>query len=363
MFFKIADLAVKHGFIRKNMLPNINFDQYKFGPVGLLLLSNLESEWFFHFVINKDVTVFINKDDFTSTFNFAKNTCCDRLPFGIVEKKGNKKMNSDDLIQYKTLTNSDSIEFCKRFPEEEKQFLKGTFFISPNESTKFFHQFQRQRRIWWRKISASPGRYLLTDNKTCENGSQTVEINAKYPWGYQEIEKLVLNSDLNDLGLENSQVQFKEGRKAVRPHTVTSTINLSTMFLNFLCDGYEEPLFQGKPRTILRFHRKVAPYRISFAVSGTNAVSISELSDLALYLSRQLRSNHISTLLLPSTSKHSLEAQYKQYDQLGVPYTAVLNENTLKDGILYLRSRDTTLKEQVHVTSLVTYIEQLFKNY
>ncbi|KAJ8931380.1 hypothetical protein NQ314_015716 [Rhamnusium bicolor] len=207
----------------------------------------------------------------------------------------------------------------------------------------------------------SPGRYLLTDIKTDDTNTQSVEILANYPWGSQLVETLICNS--TDTTFTIPQLQFKEGKKLIKAHIIRSEINLSTMFLNSICDAFEEPLFQEKPREMLRFHRKLAPYKISFGVTGSNVSTVSELNDLALYLCKQLRTNHISTLLLPSSWRHTLEAQYKQYDQLGIPYNVVLNENTLKNGIAQLRSRDTTLKEQVHVTDLETYVEQLFKNY
>lgn len=69
-----------------------------------------------------------------------------------------------------------------------------------------------------------------------------------------------------------------------------------------------------------------------------------ELKQLATYLCKKLRTNNVSSLLLPSSSKVLLEQQFLQYDELGVPYTIMLNESTLKNGIAYLRSRDTTLK-------------------
>lgn len=56
----------------------------------------------------------------------------------------------------------------------------------------------------------------------------------------------------------------------------------------------------------------------------------------------------MSSLLLPSASKLNLDIQYQQYDQLGVPYTVVLNENSLKNGIIQLRNRDTTLKVRIN---------------
>lgn len=76
----------------------------------------------------------------------------------------------------------------------------------------------------------------------------------------------------------------------------------------------------------------------------SGAANITELNDLALYLTKQLRAMNVSVLLLPSSSKFTLEAQYKQYDHLGVPYTVILNDKTLVDGISQLRNRDTTLK-------------------
>lgn len=196
-------------------------------------------------------------------------------------------------------------------------------------------------------------------------------------------------------------MQLKDGKKLIHPHSIVSTIDLTTMFINSICDSYDEPEYKGTKRTLLRFHRKLAPYSISFAIAGGGgmpikvfleqnnlrsvlvAANISELTDLALYLTKQLRTNHVSTLFLPSSSKLSLEAQWRQYDELGVPYNVLLNEKTLKDGLALLRSRDTTLKvrlrfkflllvielkccflqEQVHVTELVSYVEQLLKNY
>ncbi|KAJ8946170.1 hypothetical protein NQ318_004423 [Aromia moschata] len=207
----------------------------------------------------------------------------------------------------------------------------------------------------------SPGRYTLTDIKSEEDGTQHCEILADYPWGSQLVETVYLNNTSKNY--TKQQLQFKEGKTIIHAHSITSRIHLSTMFLNSICDAFDEPLFQGKPRELLRFHRKLAPYKISFAIAGPNAATVGEINDLAVYLCRQLRTNHVSTLLLPSSSKYSLEAQYKQYDQLGIPYSVVLNENTLKNGIIQLRSRDTTLKEQVHVSDLVEYVQQLYKNY
>lgn len=49
-------------------------------------------------------------------------------------------------------------------------------------------------------------------------------------------------------------------------HYVTNTIAVGTTLLNTLCDAYEEPDAEGKGRLMFRFHRKLSPYKVSFAI-------------------------------------------------------------------------------------------------
>lgn len=57
------------------------------------------------------------------------------------------------------------------------------------------------------------------------------------------------------------------------PHVIESTASLESSVLIFLCDAYDEPLFLGLPRQMLRFHRKLAPYKTSFCASPSSMYS------------------------------------------------------------------------------------------
>ena len=70
----------------------------------------------------------------------------------------------------------------------------------------------------------------------------------------------------------------------------------------------------------------------------------SELGQLGMLITIQLRKAGISTLSLPSLSSENFEEQLKRFDSLGLPYTCILNEGTLRTGIFGLRNRDTTIK-------------------
>ncbi|CAH0564268.1 unnamed protein product [Brassicogethes aeneus] len=352
---KILTLCENRGFLQKTYNAALKQDIITIFPTGALLQANLRNEWFNSSIINKDHTVFLNKNDFDETVEYARNLC-NVLPFGVADVLRNKKSMKErvDLVK----ESGNKFDF-RMYTLENDYNLKTNFYVSPKTSTHFFHQFQKQRKMWWRKFSANPGRYCYSDIKNGDKGTQRIDIIAEYEWGKQILETLTLNND----GRKKKNLEFKEGKTTFYPDIISSDISTTAMFLNALCDSYEEPVSQGKPRPLLHFHRKLAPYKLSFAITSQKASTLSELCDLALFLCRQLRDNHVSTLMLPSCSKLKLEEQWQQYDQMGIPYNIILNDNTLKDGVTLLRSRDTTLKEQVHVSDIVDYVEKLFKNY
>lgn len=142
-FTKVLDLCGKHGFLRK-LSKNDSFI-LKTAPIGALLQETLRNEWLYSMVTNRDMTVLLNNDSFSETYAFVKEISLERPPFGIAEIIPNQ---CDD----KSNNPSDSTCFHNFFRGENTYQLCCTNFISPANSTHFFHQWQRQRRTWWRKV-------------------------------------------------------------------------------------------------------------------------------------------------------------------------------------------------------------------
>ncbi|XP_018323704.1 DNA polymerase subunit gamma-2, mitochondrial [Agrilus planipennis] len=363
---KIISLCEKQGFFKKL---SVSYDEtsdfihhLKLGPVGAMFQENLRNEWLQNIVIgSKNFNVFLSGPSFVDTFEYAKQMSSERAPFAIAEflKKETHRSESNIIINNSNEQN-DFRNVLLNYGNMETIF-RITTFLTKSDAIPFFHKWQRQRKIWWRKISASPGRYNLTDIQENENGRQSVEIKSDFPWGSQVVESMSIYTCEHNR-LQPHHLQLKEGRKKISPHFIVSNINLSSMILNFICDAYEEPPYHEGVRPMMRIHRKLAPYKVAFTLS-TNAGVMNNLNDLALYLCKQFRNECISTLLTLNAPKVTQEVQWQQYDQMGIPYTVVLNDNTLRNGIAHLRSRDTTLKEQVHISTMLTYLQQIFKNY
>lgn len=141
-FIKILALCEKHGFLKQ--IQNV----LKVGPTGAVLQDNLKNEWLYNMVTNRDIPVFLSGHSFSETFLYAKEVCMEHLPFGIAEiipKKceTTQSNNNDD---------KNTVCFENFFTGEDNLVLRCTTFVSPENSTPLYHQWQRQRRTWWRKV-------------------------------------------------------------------------------------------------------------------------------------------------------------------------------------------------------------------
>lgn len=55
------------------------------------------------------------------------------------------------------------------------------------------------------------------------------------------------------------------------------------------------------------------------------------------------------------------EKSIELFDKLGVPYALVVDDESIKSGLIKLRSRDTTLFETIHISDIPNYILSIFK--
>lgn len=139
---KLLDLCFKQGLLYKSSIEN-NIQMVKLGSTGSILKENLQKELFHNMIINRDCPVFISTS-FKDTFNFAKDVCNGYVPFSLAE-----------------IINLEDIGICNKNSSNKAQLIENnitlryTTFVSPIDAISYFHQWQRQRKTWWRKVTLS----------------------------------------------------------------------------------------------------------------------------------------------------------------------------------------------------------------
>lgn len=147
---KIIEMCERHGFLKK--VSAYNQDILKVGPVGALLQENLRNEWLYSMITNRDLTACLNSSSFLDTFTYIKELCSQKVPFAIAEFEEQKCRNVAQAFVEAKRKQENEVDFQQFFIGEDKLLLRCTTFVSPSFSTPHFHQWQRHRKAWWRKV-------------------------------------------------------------------------------------------------------------------------------------------------------------------------------------------------------------------
>ncbi|KAM5310478.1 DNA polymerase subunit gamma-2 isoform 2-T2 [Glossophaga mutica] len=220
----------------------------------------------------------------------------------------------------------------KRMGEKTEASL--VWFTSTRTASQWLDFWLRHRLLWWRKFAVSPSNFSSSDCQDAE-GRRGNKVYYNFPWGKEPIETLWNLGDQELLHMypgNVSQLHGRDGRKNVVPSVLSINGDLDLGMLAYLYDSFQltENSFTRKKN----LHRKVC--------QG---------------LFNELLENGIS--VWPGyleTAQSSLEQLYSKYDEMGILFTVLITEATLENGLIHLRSRDTTMKEMMHVSKVKDFL-------
>ena len=129
----------------------------------------------------------------------------------------------------------------------------------------------------------------------------------------------------------------------ILPHVVEPALGLNRLMLAVLVDAYD---VEEEGRTVLRLEKSIAPYQ--FAVlplvkKSKEMVRFSE--DLYQRLGKETSVDYDIT--------GSIGKRYRRQDEIGTPTCITIDSQTLEDGTVTTRARDTMEQTRVHVDMLV----------
>lgn len=270
-----------------------------------------------------------------------------RLPFGLAESGVCFQIPSNGFDWPAAVTQTSLAWFC-----------------SPRTSSQWLDYWARQRLQWWKKFALSPSDFSSRDVPEQElnpPASRGVKICYNFPWGAEPLETLWSRGDDELLQAHNgvrSKLQCRDGRKSV-PHLVTVTANMDRGVLAFLFNSLQHQKKEDSKRKlhqrkVLKLHPILTPIKVALDIGRGSAM---ELRQVCNGLLQELLDSKISTWPgYLETMPTSLEQQNARYDEMGVLFTTVINENTIENGLLQVRNRDTTVRETMHISEIKSFM-------
>ncbi len=276
------------------------------------------------------------------------------------------------------------------FRSREFEQMEIEFFCHPDESAKWYQYWRDRRYRWYQDMGLAGERLQMREHPPEELSHYsigTADIEYAFPFlppgEYGELEGIAHRGDFdlrshmegkldpttNPLEVEKGEdgkpkyrgsgkdltYRDEESGENFTPHVIEPSAGADRATLAFLCEAYTEdeaPDEKGKmqKRVVMKFHPRIAP--IKAAVFPL--VKKDGMPEVAKKLYGDLK-QHFSVFY---DEKGAVGRRYRRQDEAGTPYCITIDGQSLDDGTVTIRDRDTLDQSRIKIDDCVAELQQ-----
>ena len=246
-------------------------------------------------------------------------------------------------------------QFIFRMREFEQMEMQ--FFVRPGEELKWFAHWKEKRLKWHRAIGLGEANYRYHDHeKLAHYANAATDIEYNFPFGFKELEGIHSRTDF-DLGrhqeFSGKKIQYFDPEQNVSyvPYVVETSIGVDRTVLAILSGAYcQEKLEGGEERVVMKFHPALAPVKVAVLP----LIKKEELCSAAQKIMDSLKLDFNCQY----EEKDTIGRRYRRQDAIGTPYCITVDFDSLTDGCVTLRDRDSMSQERVPIAELHKIVEE-----
>ena len=244
-------------------------------------------------------------------------------------------------------------QFIFRMREFEQMEMQ--FFVRPGTEMGWWNEWKNTRMAWHRALGFGDDNYRFHDHdKLAHYANAATDIEYNFPFGFKEVEGIHSRTDF-DLGshqkLSGKKLQYfdPETGESYVPYVVETSIGVDRMFLQVMSASYtEEALEGGDTRVVLKFPPALAPIKVAVLP----LVKKDGMPEVAQKIVDLLKYDYNVVY----DEKDSVGKRYRRQDAIGTPFCVTVDGQTLEDGTVTVRHRDTMAQERVKIESLPSLV-------
>lgn len=182
---------------------------------------------------------------------------------------------------------------------------------------------------------------------------KTIDIEYDYPIGREELMGIAYRTDFDLMNIQRAsgksmEYTIKGTNTKFVPHVIEPSFGVERALMAVLASSYREDEQNGEKRVYLALPEHLAP--VKFAVSPL-LKNKPELVEKARDVYASLAKANPGRVMWDDNG--NIGKRYRRQDEIGTPYCVVIDFQTLEDGTVTVRDRDTTEQKRVQVGDLV----------
>lgn len=231
-------------------------------------------------------------------------------------------------------------------------------FCKEGEDEKFYNYFKEFGKKFFMDLGIPESDLRYHDHeKLAHYAKAACDIEYKFPFGWGEINGTHnrTNFDLTRhqefSGVSQTYLDPETNEKYI-PYIIESTYGLDRTVLAVLFNAYHKEQLENDEREVLKLHPYLAPYKV-------NVLPLVKKyhSETAIKIYNELSKHFMCSY----DETASIGKRYRRADVIGTPFCITVDDNTINDGTVTIRFRDTMEQITLKVEEIVDFVEERIK--
>jgi glycyl-tRNA synthetase len=269
-------------------------------------------------------------------FTNVQKTTRQKLPFGIAQI--GKAFRNEIVAR----------QFIFRMREFEQMEMQ--FFVAPGSQREWYERWKEARLKWHLALHPQSKLRFHDHDNLAHYADAAVDIQFEFPFGFKELEGIHSRTDF-DLGahqeLSGKKLQYFDPatKESYVPYVVETSIGADRLFLATLTHALRDEPVPGQDdpnntRTVLALHPALAPIKAAIMPLKRN-------DERLVGMAREIFDDLRFRFECQYDDTGSIGKLYRRQDAVGTPFCITVDFDSLEDGTVTVRDRDTL--EQVRV--------------
>ena len=233
-------------------------------------------------------------------------------------------------------------------------------FCKEGTDSDLYNYFKKYAKEFFLSLGIPEDKMRYHDHeKLAHYAKEACDIEYKYTFGWGELNGTHnrTNFDLGNhqkySGVSQEYLDPETNEKFI-PYIIESTVGCDRLVLAILDNAYTiEELEDGDTREVLKLIPKLAPYKATVL-----PLAKKYHSEKALEIYEQL--SHDFMVLYDESG--SIGKRYRRSDAVGTPFAITIDDETINNGTVTIRNRDTMEQELVKVENIKEYLNDKINN-
>ena len=255
------------------------------------------------------------------------------------------------------------------FRSREFEQMEIEFFVPPEDAKMWYDFWKEERFKWWQKIGISEENLRLYQTPLADvahyakEGAGSSDVEYRFPFtapGFGELEGVAHRTDFDlrqhaEHSGQKERMKYFDQEKGEKyfPHVIEPSAGVDRGVLALLCEAYcDDPTRPSG--VVMKFHPRMAPIKAGVFP----LVDKDGMPEIAMKLALELKKKWNVQLDM----KQSIGKRYARMDEAGTPYCFTVDTQTLSDGTVTVRDRDSLSQERMPLGAVSTFLADKLEN-